>query len=103
MQQAPGVGEFGISLATEQVSHVDVEVAGPGKRSSVAQQAESFAIGDDSPLVLRARVQQFLRELKRRLFTGAAVPANAMAIGVPDTKARISFVQTLRVRSNDDG
>src|SRR5690606_23081674 len=52
MQQAPDVGEFGVALATQQVSQIDFEKAGTGEAGGVAQQAQLLAVADDAPEVI---------------------------------------------------
>jgi hypothetical protein len=76
---------------------------GPGERGGVAQEADGFAVGDDGPLVVWAGVEEFLRQLKWRLFAGAAVAANGLAIGVAHAKACVGLVQALGVWRNHDG
>ena len=94
VQQAPGKGKFGQALAGQQVLQIKFEVAGAGERGGVAQQAQGFAIAHQRPLVHRAGIKQFLRQLKGGFFAAAAAG---------DGKARVGLVQPQGVGGHHDG
>ena len=94
VQQAPDVGEFGITLATKQVGQIDFEKAGTGERGSVAQQPQLLAVADDAPLQRFAGVEQFLHRLERGFLAVAAALHG---------KSRVGLVQSQGVWCHQDG
>ncbi|MCY1262615.1 hypothetical protein D9M68_203050 [compost metagenome] len=94
MQQAPDVGKFGIALATEQVGEIDLQKAGASERGGVAQQAQLFAVADDTPLQRFAGVEQFLHGLERGFLAVAAALHG---------KPRVGLVQSQGVRGDQHG
>ena len=94
VQQAPDVGELGITLAAQQVGQVAFEVGGAGEAGGVAQQAQLAAVADNAPDVVGAGVEQLLHGLEGRLFTAAAASHG---------KARVGFVQREGVGGHQHG
>jgi hypothetical protein len=94
MEQMPGQGEFGVTLAGEQVLEVNLQVTGPGQGSGIAQQAELAAIADQCPEVLATGVEVFLGQLEGGF-------AAAAAAGHGETGVR--FVQAEVVGGDDEG
>jgi len=96
MENAPKGGEIRVTLlfVAENGFEVELEKVGPGQGVRIAEEAEGFAIGHESPEGVRGGVEVFLGELMGRFSAGA---------GAGDGELGDRFIKRGIVWGNDDG